>query len=239
MTDPADIPGPTPLPLPRSPATIVLLGGSFDPPTRAHLSLGAAARDSLQDPGAWLLLVPAARSPFKRAGAAPDEHRVAMLRLAAQGIPRCDVWTDEIDRAQTDDPSFWVDTLRRARMRAERASFRFIIGSDQAIEFHRWREARAILELARPIILPREPVTARDRLEARLRESGEWSEAEAAALAGELVEIPAVGASSTRARELLAAASGDAELDALLDPRVLRYIRDHGLYLGDGGAPAG
>jgi nicotinate-nucleotide adenylyltransferase len=141
--------GITPLPVPlaralrrasdrRRPLTIVVCGGSFDPPHAWH-ALGArraAAVLTRADPDAadaWVLYVPAARSPHKGEPGASDAQRLRMLRLAlrdagpVEGV-RWAIWTDEIDRARAakhaarasggvpqPPPSYTVDTLKRLR----------------------------------------------------------------------------------------------------------------------------
>ena len=64
--------------------TVAVYGGTFDPPTRAHAALPLAVVDAI---GAdWLLVIPAAASPFKPGGAhATDPQRLEMLKQAVQG----------------------------------------------------------------------------------------------------------------------------------------------------------
>ncbi|HZW09396.1 MAG TPA: nicotinate-nicotinamide nucleotide adenylyltransferase [Phycisphaerales bacterium] len=223
----------TPLPAPPDADRIVLFGGTFDPPHRAHVRLACAARDWAAGPGAWLVFVPAARSPFKDEAPARDPHRVEMLRIAAEEAPGACVWTDEIDRAARGEPSFWIETLRRARALRPRGSFWFILGSDQAAAFHRWREPREILSLARPVILARAPLTTPDELGAALRDSGAWSADEIARARALLAPTPVLDASATAAREILRARGpDDPRLGVMLHPGVLAYVREHGLYAG-------
>lgn len=80
---------------------VLLMGGTFDPPHVAHVAQARSALRRAMAPGAWLVLVPAARSPLKRGGpGARDRDRVAMLRAAFAGVGRATVWTDELDRAR-------------------------------------------------------------------------------------------------------------------------------------------
>lgn len=167
MTAPPDRAPVTPLPLGPGARRVLLFGGTFDPPHTGHTRLPAAARDRLW-PGrddAWIVFVPAARSPHKTTAArASDEDRVAMLRRAAEGIARAVVWTDEIDRARwsasrgVEAPSYTVDTVDRAREvlpAAPRIELRLLIGADQAAAFHRWRSPRRIIALAPPVVMSR------------------------------------------------------------------------------------
>lgn len=216
----------TPLPVPES-ASVLLYGGSFDPPHVAHVELAVAARDALQreaGAGLWLVYVPAARSPHKDGGpVATATQRVRMLELVLEGRPQVAIWTDEIERAVTGEPSYWINTVRRAREQLGGDRWlRFLIGADQALQFHRWREAQEILKLARPAVLGRGKVdSAADLRQAIAAEAGGfWSEADLDAWAGWFVDVGVRRASSTEAR------AGEGELA----PQVEAYIAREGLY---------
>lgn len=222
------------MPLPRGVRRVLLFGGVFDPVHRAHVALPAAARDRLWGGEGWLVYVPAAQSPLKaQAARAPDADRAAMLRLALQGVARAAVWTDELDRGG-EGPSYSIDTVRRAREVLEpETEVRLLIGADQAAQFHRWKEAREIMRLAPPTVMLRAPAESDEGLIAALRGTWKWRPEELHLWRSWIVEVPMSGASSTRARALLAGAPSperDAELDALLDPRVREHAEQRGLY---------
>lgn len=246
----------TPLPerlVRAEPPLILLCGGSFDPPHRAHTELPAIVRDQLElrlgcQGRAWMVYLPAARSPLKAAGpVAPDADRVAMLRLALAGTDRACLWTDEIDRAgppAASAPSYTIETVRRllALLGDSPPTLRLLIGQDQAAQFHRWHEAKELLRLAEPVVLVRRDAGApigpadTDSFIDALRRTGAWSEPELvrwrARTAGETV--PLIDISSTDIRRTLAAPGTDeAAARSLLGgvhPDVLVYIRDRSLY---------
>lgn len=191
-------------------------------------------------PGYGLLMVPAARSPHKPAGPVASAHdRVQMLRLGLEdvGLPAdaAGVWTDEIDRAEGTDPSYWVDTLARARsLIGEPCDLRFVIGADQLTALARWHDPHRILKLASPIILLRGcPSGEADRaqLVQEFARSGDWSDAEVACIRrGFIAGQPVIDASSTRVRTLLRVSPESSELDSLLTPRVLELVRQRDIY---------
>jgi len=217
----------TPLPVPAGTREVLLVGGVFDPPHPAHVALPALARERAA-PGAWLVYVPASRSPLKEAARAPDADRVRMLLLALAGMPRAGLWTDELDRAPASGgPSYWIDTLARARTTlGPSVALRFVIGADQASQFHKWKSPREILALSEPLVLLRAPLTNRDSLLAALRAAGFWSDDELAAWSRRVVEGPLMPDSSTGARAALASGRDPASLD----PAVRDYIRQHNPY---------
>ncbi len=178
----------TELCIPEGVRRVLLVGGTFDPPHLAHRIMAEAARLWLdaRDPTRGttaVVLVPAARSPFKPAPIADDAARIELLRAMASEMEGTLVWTDEIDRAMPGQASFWVHTLERAHA-ALVAGFvaaggggalpelAFLIGADQAAVLHRWREPRRVLELARVVIVLRPPVSSGEALRRGLSEAG-------------------------------------------------------------------
>ncbi len=168
-----------------------------------------------------------------------------------------DVWTDELDRAAATPgtPSYTVDTLRRARAALDgrvRGSatpggggvghrspeepviggtgvpvrLHLLMGADQLRALHRWREPREILALADPLILLRDSADA-GALLAEVGAAGFWRTDETARFEAGMVSAPLVAASSTAAREALAAGRDTA---GLLDPSVRRFIDERRLY---------
>ncbi|CDM24899.1 Nicotinate-nucleotide adenylyltransferase [Castellaniella defragrans 65Phen] len=188
-----------------------LLGGSFDPVHRVHIALARAARDALGLE--YVELLPAAR-PWQRGrlGATP-EHRLRMLELACAGDPGLRVNPIELHRA---GDTYTIDTL--AALPAT-ARYTWILGSDQLANFHTWHRWRELLQHVRLAVAERPGTSATPPPEL------------AQALApGGLVRIPFTPqpVSATAIRRDLAAGR---PVDALLDPRVLDYIRTHRLYL--------
>lgn len=221
----------SPLKLPPAATHAVILGGLFDPPHLAHSRIPPAVRDRRFGEGAWLVYVPAARSPHKEQGpAASDADRQAMVRLATRAVDRSIVWSDEIDRgARSGGPSYTVDTLRRARaLIPESVKLAMLIGSDQAAVFHTWREPREILALAEPVVMLRPPHALPDHVMALIRGASFWNDAELARWESAVDGKAVMDMSSTALRALLAA--NDAGASTILDARVLAYIQSHGLY---------
>lgn len=223
----------TPLPVPPGTRSVLLFGGTFDPPHRAHVDLAAAACRRVLGPDAWLVFVPAARSPFKTGGSAtPAHHRARMLLLATHGLDRAAVWTDEIDRTPQGEASFWVATLERARASLpDDADLRFLIGSDQAEQLHRWRDPGRIIKLARPVVLLRPPARDAADMEQRMAPAiAECPDLGAVDWRKAVCPLELSDASATAIRAALRTRQPDATLDRLLHPDVLAYIRRHALY---------
>lgn len=123
------------------PASIGLLGGSFDPVHHGHLIL---ARDAVEALGLdELRFIPAARNPLKATGGAPGELRLAMLRAATADELGFAVDDVELHRPP---PSYTVDTVAAIARRFPDARLTLLVGEDNVPGFprwHRWEELRA------------------------------------------------------------------------------------------------
>lgn len=243
MTPPPITPVPVPTVGDDRPESIIVFGGTFDPPHVGHVRLPERVRDELEHRTnargrCWLLYVPAARSPLKtRAPIASDDERAEMLRLAISETPRAAVWTDEIDRASRmkAEPSYTIDTLSRLRTWLDDRGLagtrvRLLIGADQALSFHSWRQPRDILRVARPLVMIRGEAKDAESLGTKISETGFWDATELAMWRDAIMPVGRIEVSATQVRSALA--SNEAELLANLLPAiVLEYIRQRGIYV--------
>jgi nicotinate-nucleotide adenylyltransferase len=223
---------------------VLLFGGTFDPPHTAHARLPFTVRSAMLGPGAWLVFVPAARNPLKKQGPeASDESRLAMLRLlideevAAGGGSNVAIWTDELDRARVNPgPTYTIDTVGRLRSAMGEEvgvglDVRLLIGSDQAADFHRWRNARELFAQTRPLVMLREPLGTLDALRSSLAATNAWSETDIDAWLSRVAAADTIDISSSALRTLLHAPTRNmAILRRLLSPAVLAYIESQRLY---------
>ncbi len=200
---------------------ILIFGGTFDPPHLAHTALPPLVARRLDCKR--ILYIPAAANPLKTdAPPTAVEHRLAMLRLALADVPDAEISTIELDRR---GPSYMVETLQTLRKQlGSDIELRLLIGSDQALTFHRWKDWSRILDLATPAVMVRPPLDEQtfgaqlaDACTAdETRRWLNWS-----------TPVPQMDICATDLRRRLAA--GD-DVRGLLSPDVLRYIRGHGLY---------
>jgi nicotinate-nucleotide adenylyltransferase len=227
-----------------------VFGGSFDPPHFYHTIAPLSVAVRCYEKDAWVLYVPAARSPFKPQGPmASDKHRLAMLNLALDVPGPRSIWTDELDRAAwnrdrgVDGPSFMIDTLRRLRrVVPRRVELRLLIGSDQVRDFQKWKSPREIIRIAEPLVLAREPVTTASSLMASL-DKDFWTRAECRAWCKRLAPNFPIEQSSTELRDAIPGAPRDVRrwdkvpgLSGIIAP-VARYIVKHSLYGFRAGKP--
>jgi nicotinate-nucleotide adenylyltransferase len=211
---------------------VALLGGSFDPVHHGHVALAELfARQLAPDE---LRIMPAGK-PWQKSGLqASDADRVAMLKLAFDGVAfRTVIDTREIARHT---PTYTVDTLRELRAElGPDASIVFLMGADQLQKLDSWIEWKSLFELtnfgvaARPgyrldaAALP--PAVAHE-LAQRLATPQEVRASRAGRVC--LAHTLAVDISATEVRAALGADA--AKVSALLAPQVLDYIQQHNLY---------
>lgn len=207
--------------MPAEARSVLIYGGTFDPPHRAHVELPPAACDALGID--WLVYVPAARNPLKSDGPrATDADRLDMLRVALAGAGRTSISTIELDRA---GPSYTIETLKAFQEKlGSRTTMRLLIGADQAASFHRWREPREIIRLAPPAVMLRTPMESEAALMDALRPH--WSAAELGAWRSAIVPLPIIDVAATDLR----AGVAENQSNPQIPPGVEQIIRMRGLY---------
>jgi len=203
---------------------LIVYGGTFDPPHRAHVTLPFLVAERLGADG--VLFIPAGQPPHK-----PDRpvaaaaHRLAMLHHALGDRDDAAVCDYEIRQG---GKSYTWQTLEHLRRTLEEGvELRLLIGADMAVIFDQWARPERIEQLAEPVVMLRPPHETRaallDQLAPERRST--WAK--------RLVEVPAMDISSTEVRRRLADPTADERaLREWLPPAVLHYIREHGLYQG-------
>lgn len=142
------------------PTRIGILGGTLDP---IHLGHVASAREtaaafSLDK----ILLLLSARPPHKPdSEPAPVHHRLAMLKLAANGDPLLEASDIE---AQRPGPSYMVDTLAALAHEQPGSDFALILGIDAYREIDTWHRSGDLLALADLIVTSRPDADTHEHL---------------------------------------------------------------------------
>ncbi|TVQ80199.1 MAG: nicotinate-nicotinamide nucleotide adenylyltransferase [Phycisphaeraceae bacterium] len=230
------------IPISGGAKNVLLFGGTFDPPHRGHIEPAFAACNAI---GAdCLVYIPAARSPHKQTGPTiPDADRITLLKAAIrdslnQGVlpdgvphpPEVGIATIEIEAAQAGSPSYTIETLRTLRKEVPpEITFRLLIGADQAVAFHRWREPDEIAGLAEPVVMLRPPYATPESFRRALET--EAPPEQCAVWLSRVVQTPILDINATQLREALAEENYEAAAvrDALT-PRVIEEIRKRRLY---------
>lgn len=129
---------------------IGLLGGSFSPPTNAHLSIACFAKSQFQLD--FVLLVPCSVPTLGKLEApVAAHHRFNMCMLASSGTD----WLKVTDIELKPEPVYSCQTLEQLTQTYHSSSFFFIGGSDTLSKIDRWREPKKLASLTDFVIVPR------------------------------------------------------------------------------------
>lgn len=200
---------------------LIVYGGTFDPPHRAHIQLPRLAADRIGADG--VLYIPAGRPPHKPDDhRTPGRHRLAMLQLAIGDAPDAAISDYELNQP---GPSYTFATLEQLRHTlGDRVKMHLLIGVDMALIFDQWVKPDRIEQLAEPRVMARPPHDRRRFLDALPPGQRDmW--------ATRMVDVPAIDISSSELRHAIAEQGLDARsVRDNLAPRVIDYIRAHHLY---------
>ena len=128
--------------------TIGLLGGSFNPAHDGHRYVSEVAKTALGLDAVWWLVTPG--NPLKRASDLAD--RITRMAFAAKLAGRGAIVSDIESRLGT---RYTVDTLRSLRRRFPHTRFVWLMGSDNLVSFHRWKDWRTISDLMPMAVIDR------------------------------------------------------------------------------------
>jgi nicotinate-nucleotide adenylyltransferase len=161
----------------------------------------AMARAALDQLGLdRILWIPTGTPRYREPAKTPAHHRVAMLKLAIAGEPRYAIDERELDPGHS---GYTIDTLESLGGRPV-----LLMGADQYAKFKTWHRWREILDRASIAVFARPG---------------------AAAVGARVRNVPFapmdISASDIRAR-----LARGADVSAMVPPKVLDYIREHGLY---------
>ena len=193
---------------------IGILGGTFDPIHAGHLLIARHALRSLRLER--ILFIPAGQ-PWLKADrrVSPARHRLAMTRLAIEGIPEFEASAMEIERP---GPTYTADTLAALRERfGGGAALWLILGMDAARDMWRWHEPERVFALCKIAAVPRGGADA----------GGDDEDAPRGVRV--LRDAPRSAISSTEIRAQVAA--GLPIESGVVPKPAAEYIREHGLYL--------
>ena len=185
---------------------IGIMGGTFDPIHYGHLTAAECIRyEKNLD---LILFIPTGQPPHKSTQTA-SFHRYLMTCLAVSDNKYFEVSRIEVDRP---DFSYTIDTIRILKEKTS-AELYFIIGMDEMLKFHSWKDADQLKDLCNwvPVTRPGyKPVKhSPDRF------------------SPPIIEIPGLDISGTALRERI---KNNEPIKYLTHPAVEQYITEMGLY---------
>jgi nicotinate-nucleotide adenylyltransferase len=194
---------------------LAIMGGTFNPIHIGHLVCAeeAATQHGFDE----ILFMPAGLPPHKEVqGGASFEARYLMTVMSTVDNPRFRVSRFELERGQ---PSYTVDTIRHFRDEIPGAELFFITGADAVLEILDWKDPEELLNMATLIAATR-PGYPLDKFAQRndFMQQGRV----------QIMEVPAIGISSSMIRERVAAGQS---IRYLVPESVERFIEKERLYL--------
>jgi nicotinate-nucleotide adenylyltransferase len=186
---------------------LAIFGGTFDPIHWAHLIVAREAADQFGLDR--VLLIPAANPPHKSDTATPYEHRYRMVELACKEDHR--FVPSRLEEGM--EKSYSYHTIRKVNEGLQSGDeMYFLIGADAFAEIESWHRAPEVIEMVRFIVVTRPGHQYHKPSGARVYD----------------LETLALPVSSSEVRQKLASGEEPQELPVA----VLKYIREHQLYLG-------
>lgn len=136
---------------------IAVFGGSFNPPTIAHISLAKqvlAKMDNLEK----VILVPVS-TRYNKNGLASDEIRFNMLEQICAKEPGLEVSRLELD---SDKQLYTIETLRKIKQQNPNKQIYFVLGTDNLKELEKWHKVYELLSSFKFIVLKRDEDSVSD-----------------------------------------------------------------------------
>ncbi|MDZ4746078.1 MAG: nicotinate-nucleotide adenylyltransferase [bacterium] len=202
---------------------IGIIGGSFNPIHIAHLIIADRFVEQMDLTSCYF--VPAFQTPFK-VGHPPShdatpEQRLAMVESSLVLNPYFLSSDVEIRRGGV---SYTIDTIKHMCTQHPDAELCLLIGSDQAIEFVRWKDWQEILAMAQ-LCIARRPFLLTPEQEERMNEALTVNGRSPIWINAPLLEL-----SSTEIRRRI---TEGRTANYMTVKAVIDYIRENGLYSKD------
>jgi nicotinate-nucleotide adenylyltransferase len=199
---------------------IILFGGSFNPVHIGHIAVAEFALEHLN--ANQVIFVPAKRSPFKTyPPQVTDQQRTEMLSLAISNRKGFSIDTCELSRPA---PSYTLDTVLYFKEKFPQDTILYwLIGADMVGDLSKWYQIRKIMDNCIISVMNRGGIDRPDFEQFEKDMPAEY----ASAIRKNMINTPRIDISSTDVRWRI---EHSEDVSALLDSRVLNYIKTNRLY---------
>lgn len=187
-----------------------LFGGTFNPIHNGHLIVAEHVRRTLSLD--TVLFIPSYITPNKQSGEEIlSNHRMEMVRLALRENDRFNYSDYEI---QKNDVSYTIDTVDEMKYRNPDDSFFLLIGMDNYLTFHHWKDPFIIISKIQVVVMSR----PNHRMQVN-KTIGTKNII--------FIDVPNIDISSTEIRKRVKEGKS---VNQMVPPVVDEYIRNNGLY---------
>ncbi len=182
---------------------IAIVGGTFDPIHLGHLKIISEIAKKF----AKVIVIPTGEPWLKAAKPiATGEQRVAMAQTAVNSLNLADQVQVSAIEVKRPGPSYAIDTVNELTKVYPEASFTLVLGSDAALNLHKWHRSDELQKLVEVLVVKRASV-----------EPSQFPE----------IQIDAPDISSTAIRDKVAHSQ---EIAELVPPTIATFIKEHHLY---------
>ena len=128
---------------------IGILGGTFDPPHKGHLTISIFAIRKLKLD--FLIWGVTKKNPFKKNPMFSLKKRVLLSKKIVKNNKKIKVYSYDkfLKSSET------INLIKYLKKKAIKNRYYFIMGSDNFVKFHNWKSWRKIAELCQIAIFPR------------------------------------------------------------------------------------
>lgn len=182
---------------------IAIVGGTFDPIHLGHLKIISEIAKKF----AKVIVIPTGEPWLKAAKPiATGEQRVAMAQTAVNSLNLADQVQVSAIEVKRPGPSYAIDTVNELTKVYPEASFTLVLGSDAALNLHKWHRSDELQKLVEVLVVKRASVAPIQFPE---------------------IAIDAPDISSTVIRDKVAHSQ---EIAELVPPTIATFIKEHHLY---------
>ncbi|MBN4083301.1 nicotinate-nucleotide adenylyltransferase [Mycoplasma sp. CSL10137] len=187
---------------------IGIYGGSFDPIHKGHIQI---AKDVISELGLdKLLIVPTYQSPFKNKSGVKTEDKINMINLVLEDkMELC------LFEAKRNNISYTIDTVKYLKNKYKNDELYLIIGSDNLPKLNKWKDIETISTLTKIVVVRRSRTINKLNLKR---------------YNGVLLKNKLYDYSSTDFKKGFSIIENE-KVFSYLDPKVMNYIQEKGLYL--------
>ena len=129
---------------------IGILGGTFDPAHKGHIAISKEAIRSYKI--SKVIWAVTKKNPFKKKSYMTLKERIIYARIINKNNPRIKVnyYEDKIKSSRT------INLINYIKKNNKNSQLFFLMGADNLVKFHKWKNWKKIPKLAKIVVFPRD-----------------------------------------------------------------------------------
>ena len=128
---------------------IGILGGTFDPPHKGHLAISEFSLKRLKLN--FIIWAVTKRNPLKKKPIISLKRRILLSKKITKLTKKIKIksYDNEIRSSET------INLVKHLKKKERKAEYFFLIGSDNLVNFHKWKNWKQLLKLCQITVFPR------------------------------------------------------------------------------------